>query len=226
MHAPGAETERGPRHGNPKVLVVDDEPDVLESTALLIESLGYPAIRLSDAGEILETVEREQPGLILQDLRMTDLNLSGLVATLRSSPSTSEIPLVFFSASRDVATTAARYDAWGYLTKPFSRSEMAGLLERVFAHHGDPHEMPHNFRADIRGLFYDQWDLLAALNNYIQILDGREDLDQDARRCVRGLDETLLKLEAKTDRMKSYVLSLVDALEPIPEQERTPKRKR
>src|SRR5688572_7184982 len=114
-----------------KVLIVDDEPDVLDSTALLVGSLGYQALRVSDPAEILPMVEREQPGLILQDLKMPGLNVAGLVAALRLNPHTAEIPLVFFSAGRDLSTTSARYDAWGYLAKPFGKQELAQLLGQV-----------------------------------------------------------------------------------------------
>lgn len=217
---------RPPERLPPKVLVVDDEPDLLESTALLIESLGYEAVRLDDATHVLEVVERERPGLILQDLRMEDLNLSGLVAALRSNPATAEIPLVFYSASEDIATTAARYDVWGYLSKPFARGEMASLLERLFA---TPPEREagldlRNLKRELRGLFHDQWDLISALNNYIQVLEGRKDLDDEETRCVHGLDQTLLKLESKTDRLRSYVLSLVDAMEPVEEGDEPPEQ--
>src|SRR6185503_8500139 len=122
----------------PKILVVDDEPDVLESTAGLIESLGYTAIRLGDAAGILETVEREKPDVLLQDLKMPGLNVSGLVATLRSNPMTADVPLIFFSANSDLAGTAARYDAWGYLSKPFAKQDLARLLREALGSSESP----------------------------------------------------------------------------------------
>lgn len=212
-----------PRHDR-KILVVDDEPDVLESTALLIESLGYQAIRLDDAGRILETVERERPALLLQDVRMKDLNLAGLVATLRSNPETAEVPLVFFSAHEDLAGTAARYDAWGYLSKPFGRAELARLLDRVLGSAEEELSSGRKVQRDVRKIFHDQWNLLAAISNYTEILQKAKGLTADEERCIRGLYETLLKLEAKTDRLRSYVTSVVDSLEGFAE-ERPPRRK-
>lgn len=228
-HVPALPTNTDPgprsRHAG-KILVVDDEPDVLESTAMLIESLGYEAVRLSDPGKILETIEAEHPVLLLQDLRMSDLNLAGLVATLRSNPDTTELPLVFFSASKDLPSTAARYDAWGYLSKPFSREELARMLERVLGEKDETVLNGRTIQKDVRTLFHDYWNLLAALSNYTEILKEAEGLGRDERRSVRGIDETLLKLEAKTDRLRSYMLSIIESLEAVPGEEVAPTRRR
>lgn len=205
-------------HIKDKVLIVDDEPDVLESTALLIEALGYQAVRLSEPAEILETVEQEQPGLLLQDLKMPGLNVAGLVAALRLNPRTAEVPLVFFSAGGDLPTTAARYDAWGYLAKPFGKEELARLLNQVL---GAPAKRTgpwqgRDMQREVRSVFHDYWNLLAALSNYILILDRAKGLSAEAQKSVRGLDEIILKLESKTDRLSAYIMALVGSIEPVP----------
>jgi FixJ family two-component response regulator len=207
-----------------KVLIVDDEPDVLESTGLLIESLGYKAIRVSDPALILDVVAREKPALILQDLRMPGLNVAGLVAALRLNPETAELPLIFFSAGGDLPTTAARYDAWGYLGKPFGKEEIADLLRKVLGTPQDPAGVRagQDLQRKVRAVFHDYWNLLAALSNYILVLDEVEGLPPEARRSVQGLDELILKLESKTDRLNTYILSLVNGLEPVPRPESNP----
>lgn len=197
-----------------KVLVIDDEPVILESTALLVQALGYQAVTLRDASDILETIEREKPGLVLQDLKMPGLNVAGLIAALRLNPETAELPVVFFSAGGDVGTVAARYDVWGFLAKPFSRQELARVLNGAL---GPPRRAaPVAGRAVQRELgnaFHDYWNLLAALSSYIEILHEAQGLPPEAQRAVRGLDEVILKLEAKTDRLRAYLMALVDTLE-------------
>lgn len=201
-----------------KVLIVDDEPDVLESTALLVEALGYRAIRLSEPAEILQTVEQEQPGLILQDLKMPGLNVAGLVAALRLNPHTSEVPLVFFSAGGDLPTTAARYDAWGYLAKPFGKEQLAGLLNQVL---GAPSKRPvhlqgRDLQREVRSVFHDYWNLLAALNNHILTLERAKGLGAEAQKSLHGLGEIILKLESKTDRLSANLLALTSSLDLAP----------
>lgn len=201
------------RPGKGRILIVDDEPDVLESTALVVKTLGYEALTLSDPGQILDTVEQERPALLLQDLKMPGLNVSGLVAALRVNPETAETPIVFFSAGSDLAATAARYDAWGYLPKPFSPQEMAHLLRKALGPPPTRATPPRDLKREMRTVFHEYWNLLAALSNYIVVLDRASNLSPDEERSVRGLDELILKLESKTDRLRAYVMSLVGTVE-------------
>lgn len=198
-----------------KVLIADDEPDVLESTGMLVESMGYRVTTVKDPNTVLEAIERERPGLVLQDLRMGGLNVAALMASLRSNPDTADIPVVFFSANADLPTIAARYDAWGYLAKPFGQEELRRLLGHVLGPGNEHAARPlPEIRRDVRTAFHDYWNLLAALSNYIRILDKAGPLPPDTQRAVHGLDEIVLKLESKTDRLRTYLLGLIDMLDP------------
>jgi CheY-like chemotaxis protein len=184
------------------VVIVDDEPDVLESTAMVVESLGYKAIRVDDPAHILETVSKEAPALLLQDLRMPGLTVAGLVASLRSHPATAMVPIVFFSANTDVASTAARYDAWGYLPKPFTAQELAHMLRRIAGTPTPESATPKDRQREVRTAFHDYWNLLAAFTNYLTVLEHTPNLPPDALTAIKGLDQLLLKLESKTDRLR------------------------
>lgn len=192
-----------------KVLIVDDDPDVLESTAMLVESLGYEPITLSDPAQVLETAEREQPAVLLQDLRMPDLNLSGLVACLRLSPATDEMAIVFASAIEDVSDTAARYDAWGYLAKPFGKDELAEVLEEAIHGEEERPQRDREPRREVRRVFHDQWNLLAALGNYVGVLRDAENLPPELEQSVQGLEQSVLQLEARTERLQSYLMAVL-----------------
>jgi len=199
-----------------KVVIVDDEPDVLESTAMIVRALGYTPVTVDDPSLVVDVVEREQPGLLLQDLRMPGLNLAGLVAALRLNPKTADVPLVFFSAHADVAATASRHDAWGYLAKPFSPQELERLLQRVFATHEEApaaQALPKDLSRDVRAMFHEQWNLIQALNNYVSVLRAARGGDQ-ALRAIHGIEEVLLKLQSRTDHLQGYLLGVAASLEP------------
>lgn len=199
-----------------KIMIVDDEEDVLRSTELELQSLGYETIALSDPGQVIEIAERERPGLILQDLKMKGLNVAGLVASLRSNPATAEIPLVFFSASPDVDLMAAKYDAWGFLRKPFTEKELVQILEKALG--GWPQERRLTARdpvqRDILSVFHDYWNLISALNSYTQTLLRSGSLGEAERRLVKGQEEVLMKLESRTDRLRSFLQSVVSQTPP------------
>jgi FixJ family two-component response regulator len=201
-----------------QVLIVDDEPDVLESTALLVESLGYEPITVDDPAVVLEIAEREQPAVLLQDLRMPDLNLSGLIAVLRLSPVTDEMPIVFMSAAEDVSDHATRYDAWGYLSKPFGKEELGEVLDEAI--HGEAPRRPDRDPEDeVRRLFHEQWNLLAAIGNYLDVMRSAGELPPEIGQSVDGLEKTVLQLEARTERMQSYLLAMVASHSRMPETE-------
>lgn len=195
------------------VLVVDDEESVLRSMEAELRALGHNPIAVSDPGQVLDVAEREHPGVLLQDLRMKGLNLAGLVASLRSNPKTADIPIVFFSASPDIATVAARYDAWGYLRKPFSEAELVQVLERALGARFTPAEKKAATREpvqrDIRSMFHDYWNLLSALNSYMQALSRSPGLGPADQQIVQGLESALVKLESKTDRLQSLLETVV-----------------
>jgi FixJ family two-component response regulator len=203
-----------PQGSPPQVLIVDDERDVLESTAMLVESIGYEPITLSDPAQVLETAEREQPAVLLQDLNMPDLNLSGLVAVLRLSPATDDMPIVFVSAREDVSDHATRYDAWDYLSKPFGKEELDRVLEEAI--HGGPPTSDREPREEVRRLFHDQWNLLAAIGNYIDVMRGADEMPADVQQSVEGLEKTVLQLEARTERTKAYLMAVLAHTEARP----------
>jgi len=114
----------------PKVLVVDDnEPNrVLAEETLLSE--GYVVVLATSGEEALEVFVREQPDLVLLDVRMPGLDGFATCARLRALPRGPETPVVFLTALRDLETfdRASRAGGDDFLTKPVRPAE---LLTRV-----------------------------------------------------------------------------------------------
>lgn len=200
------------------VLVVDPDHDVLRSTTLLIEALGYDVEGLSDAPDILDAVHKHRPTLLLQETQMPGLNIAGLMASLRSDPTTSNVKVAFFSAVLDLAATAQRHQAWSHLSKPFGFQELAHLLERAL---GPPPgkvalEVSRDVEKEIRLAFREYRNLLAALNNYVVLLEKGGDLNPPAKAAVERVQDLILMMEARTVRLRSYILSLVGPAEALP----------
>ncbi|HUR24890.1 MAG TPA: response regulator [Candidatus Thermoplasmatota archaeon] len=212
--APLSSEEEGPG----TVLIIDPDADILQSTGMLVESMGYRVLRLAESDDILEIVDKEQPDLVLLEVKMESLNVAGLLAALRSSPRTSRIPVAFFSASYELATIATRHQAWGYLSKPFGYHELAHLLERAL---GPPPgklaaQDPKVVEKEVRTAFREYRNLLGAMNNYITVLSKFEQLDPHAQAAVARVEDLVLMLEARTERLRSYILALLGPIEPTP----------
>lgn len=112
-----------------KILIIDDEPDVLELAAARLEAAGYEVTKASSGEEGLSCVARERPGLVLLDLLLPGIQGSEVARQLKADSATRDIPIVVFTASAcDIAARARALQAADWIAKPF---EPAVLLEKV-----------------------------------------------------------------------------------------------
>jgi CheY-like chemotaxis protein len=118
-----------------RVLVVDDDPVIVELLVLNLELEGHEAITAKDGHEALAIARGAGPDLLLLDVMMPGLDGFGVCRELRKDPSTADLPVVLLSARAQesdlVRGTAAGADA--YVTKPFDPFDLVRLLERTVA---------------------------------------------------------------------------------------------
>ena len=116
---------------HPLVLVVDDDPDILDAICDILEGEGYRVARARHGVEALERVEAEPPAIILLDLMMPVMD----GARVRAGPSANArartgIPIVVISADGN-PQRAASVDAAGYLAKPFDIDALLSQVARM-----------------------------------------------------------------------------------------------
>ncbi len=129
-----AQTGNGHPSPSATVLVVDDEPDMLENVGRILRRAAFACLTAGSAREALAVVERDRPDLILTDLRMPGMDgLALLRAVKRLSPPT---PVVIFTAYASEATAqeALAAGATGFLAKPFSGAELLQTVRRSLDH--------------------------------------------------------------------------------------------
>jgi two-component system chemotaxis response regulator CheY len=114
----------------PLVLVVDDDPDILEAICDILEGEGYRVARARHGEEALARVEEQRPDVILLDLMMPVMDGVAFAQALRQRPAYRDVPVVVISADGNPQRAAA-VGAVGYLAKPFDidalLSQVAGL---------------------------------------------------------------------------------------------------
>ena len=113
----------------PKVLLADDEPAILESTAAILREMGYRVVTVDRADAIFRTARAERPDLLLQDVRMPGLDLQALMTSLRADPALAKIPVLLFSASMDLEAVASRIGASQHIEKPFKPDQLVAAIE-------------------------------------------------------------------------------------------------
>jgi DNA-binding response OmpR family regulator len=83
---------------NPRVLVVDDEPDVLELLDFKLSRQGFEVLRAASGLEALRRARCDGPEVIVLDLMLPDLDGFSVCEILRAQPSTRDVPVIVFSA--------------------------------------------------------------------------------------------------------------------------------
>jgi CheY-like chemotaxis protein len=119
--------------GDRLVLVVDDDVDVRETVADVLESAGYRVATAYNGRHALHLlkVEKVRPDVILLDMMMPELDGWGFRAEQRKDPELAPIPVVVFTAFGVPAETAAQLAAAGFLKKPPRIEDLLSTLARA-----------------------------------------------------------------------------------------------
>jgi two-component system phosphate regulon response regulator PhoB len=115
------------------ILVIDDEPDIREFAARVLELEGYNAIEAADGTEGLSLAREHRPALVLLDLRLPDIDGWAVLEEIKSDAELSATPVIVFTAfaAGTVRDTAISKGAAGYLVKPLSSASLREEVARV-----------------------------------------------------------------------------------------------
>jgi len=116
-----------------RILIVDDSPSQLMGIRRIVEKLGHEALTAEDGAAGVEAAKRELPDLILMDVVMPNLNGFQATRSITREPSTKHIPIVLVT-TKDQDTDRVwgmRQGARAYITKPFSESELADMIQQM-----------------------------------------------------------------------------------------------
>lgn len=113
------------------ILVIDDNADLRENTAEILELAGYKTFTAENGKKGVEIALREKPTLVVCDIMMPELDGYGVLHLLRKNPDTRHIPLVFLTAKaeRSDLRRGMEMGADDYITKPFDDIELLNAVE-------------------------------------------------------------------------------------------------
>ena len=113
-----------------KVLIADDEPNILISLEFLMKREGHDVLLARDGSEALAAIRRERPALVLLDVMMPGMTGFDVCQAVRADESLAGVKIVLLTAKgrdTDIAKGLAR-GATAYMTKPFSTKELAARV--------------------------------------------------------------------------------------------------
>jgi two-component system phosphate regulon response regulator PhoB len=130
-----------------RVLVVDDEPDIVALVAYHLAKSGYAVLTATSGPEGLALARREKPSLIVLDLMLPGLSGQEVMGQLRADQTTARIAVLMLTARREESDRihGLTLGADDYLTKPFSPQELVlrvgAILRRVKSGSGESSEV-------------------------------------------------------------------------------------
>lgn len=116
----------------PKILIAEDEPDILAMLSFMFEREGFEVVSATDGDEAYEVAQREKPDVILMDIRMPHVDGYAATRLIKADATLHNIPVIFVT----VRVTAADRQMGelvggvGYVGKPFSPED---IVEEVRA---------------------------------------------------------------------------------------------
>lgn len=116
-----------------EILILDDDPSILQAIRMLVEGFGYKALTATCAEEALELIHTHCPNLVLSDMNMPDHSGITFLESVRAACPDKDVPLVFISAmsrSQDIQSGLLA-GARDYIPKPFAPDR---LLQSIQTH--------------------------------------------------------------------------------------------
>ena len=118
------------------ILVVDDDEDIRKVVSHNLEGEGYHVLTAAGGDEAMDIVKAGRPDLVILDIMMPVRDGYDVLAEIRASPDTADLPVVLLTAKRAESDI---WEGWSsgadyYMTKPFEVGELMRFVKYVFGH--------------------------------------------------------------------------------------------
>jgi CheY-like chemotaxis protein len=121
--------------GAQKILVVDDERDIVALLRHQLETKGYKVVIASTGEQAIAKAIAEQPSLITLDILLPDRNGFDVLRELKARPETAHIPVIVLSVVQD-ETSGYKLGAAGYITKPVDKQLLVSSVSHILGQKG------------------------------------------------------------------------------------------
>jgi DNA-binding response OmpR family regulator len=112
-----------------RILILDDDTDLLELISLLLSDNGYEILALSSGEKIFEAIQQFDPDLVLMDVMLAGLDGRAICTKIKQRPGSFFLPVILISGTHNLADSLLQRGAPNdYLAKPF---DMSFLLNKI-----------------------------------------------------------------------------------------------
>jgi len=113
---------------NRKLVLIDDDPDMLALTRLMLSRQGFEIVEAHDGNQGLATVQQAKPDVVLLDLMLPDIDGWEVCRRLKADPQTKDIPVLIISARPKPKTGQVDVEIAGYISKPFQSTHLVASI--------------------------------------------------------------------------------------------------
>lgn len=119
----------------PRILVVEDDPDLRRILKLQLESRGYEIIEAENGAEGFQAIQAALPECVILDLMMPVMDGFGFLKRARSIMATKDVPIIILTASEDERNRVRgfQYQANAYMSKPYDLEKLTAKVEKLMA---------------------------------------------------------------------------------------------
>jgi DNA-binding response OmpR family regulator len=123
-----------------KILIVDDERDIVKAVMIRLQGAGYEVVTAFDGAQGVFMAHKEKPDLIILDIRMPAGNGFSVAQRLKRSMHTFTIPVIFLTGSpeKNAEKKAMALGARFYIKKPYDPEELLDAIKRALEESPDP----------------------------------------------------------------------------------------
>lgn len=117
-----------------KIMIVDDEPNIVEVARLYLEHAGFEPVILYNGGQVVDTVLQQEPALIILDVMLPDLSGFKVCERIRSLPAPhGKVPIVLLTAKGEAFDKLRGFNLGidDYIVKPFDPNELIARVKAV-----------------------------------------------------------------------------------------------
>ncbi len=125
-----------------RILIVEDEPDVLRVIKARIESVGHQAFTAMNGKQALEILKKEIPDLIITDVVMPEMDGFQLYKELKQNPATAKIPVLILTARGKMEDTFRVIGVDDFISKPYETEVFMAKVQKLLEHKPPPVAMP------------------------------------------------------------------------------------
>lgn len=121
----------------PKILIIDDDPDFVEATRIVLENKNYQVLAAYDGKEGMEKVRGERPDLVILDIIMPQEDGFKVCEEIKADPDLAKIPVIILTSLSErwsevtlSVTRGLQLEAEDYIDKPVPPAELLNRVEK------------------------------------------------------------------------------------------------